>query len=125
MTATFRGVHGMNKMLSFLHNSAAFRIADIEPERDISKIEVIGRCKDVAKVEAKTVQLALEKQKEQPVIVILPTVVDCERLAHQFEDCFVFGSGTVITQLGTLQFISTHTGTPFHIVLTTAEASLG
>jgi hypothetical protein len=55
MTATFRGVHGKNKMLAFLHNSAAFKIADIEPERDISKIEVIGRCKDVVEVEAKTV----------------------------------------------------------------------
>lgn len=61
MTATFRGVHGKNKMLSFLHNSAALKIADKEPERDVSKIEVFGRCKDATEVEMKTVQLALEK----------------------------------------------------------------
>lgn len=55
MTATFRGVHGKNKMLAFLHNSAAFKIADIEPERDISKIEVFGRCKDNIEVEMKAI----------------------------------------------------------------------
>lgn len=96
MTATFRGAHGMNKMISFLRDSTVFRITEISPERDVSKLEVIGRCKDVKDIETKAVELAMRKQKEKPVIIILPTIADCERLAKQFEDCHIFGSGTVI-----------------------------
>lgn len=59
MTATFRGIHGLNKMLAFLHDSTALKIADITPERDVSNIEVFGRCKDIADVETKAVQVAL------------------------------------------------------------------
>jgi hypothetical protein len=81
MTATFRGIHGMNKMLAFLRGSTALKIADTIPERDVSKIEVFGRCKDVADVEAKAVHVALEKHNELPVIIILPTITDCERLS--------------------------------------------
>jgi hypothetical protein len=49
-------------------------------ERDVNQIEVFGRCKDMAEIEAKAIQLALEKQREYPVIIILPTINDCERL---------------------------------------------
>lgn len=47
-------------MLAFLHNSNAIKIAETEPERDVSKIKVFGRCKDIAEVETRAVQLALE-----------------------------------------------------------------
>ena len=77
MTATLRGIHGRNKILSFLHNSTDIKIADVTPERDFSKLEVFGRCKDSTEIEARAVELALDKQKEQPVIVILPTISDC------------------------------------------------
>lgn len=82
MTATFRGDQGEAKMLSFLRGSSVLRIADTTPERDVNHIEVFGRCKDVADIEAKSVQLALGKHKELPVIIILPTIADCERVAH-------------------------------------------
>jgi hypothetical protein len=81
MTATFRGIHGRNKMLAFLRNSIALKIANTQPERDVSKIEVFGRFKTIAEVEIKAVQVALEKLKELPVVVILPTITDCERLS--------------------------------------------
>lgn len=71
-------------MLAFLHNSGTLKIADIEPERDVSKIEVFGRYKDMTNVEVRTIQLAMEKQREYPVIIILPTIADCERLTQQF-----------------------------------------
>lgn len=61
MTATFRGDQGEAKMFSFLHDSAALKIAEITPERDVSKVQVFGRCKDEIEINNKTVQLALEK----------------------------------------------------------------
>lgn len=82
MTATFRGIHGRNKMLAFLHDSIALKIANTQPERDVSKIEVFGRCKDETEINKKAVQMALEKLNELPVIIILPTIADCERLAQ-------------------------------------------
>lgn len=69
-------------MLSFLHGSAALKSAEIEPERDVSKIDVIGRCKDTMEVEIKTTQLALKKQKEQPVIIFFHKIDDCERVVQ-------------------------------------------
>jgi hypothetical protein len=45
-------------------------------------LDVFGRFKTIAEVEKKAVQVALEKQKELPVVVILPTISDCERLAQ-------------------------------------------
>ena len=42
-------------MLAFLHNSTVLKIAAMPPERDLSKLEVFGRCKDVADVEAKAI----------------------------------------------------------------------
>jgi hypothetical protein len=55
MTATFRGEQGKVKMLSFLHNTIALKISETEVERDLSKIEVFGRCKDKTEVEMKAV----------------------------------------------------------------------
>lgn len=48
-------------MLAFLYNSTVLKISAMPSERDVSKLEVFGRYKDVADVEAKAVQLALDK----------------------------------------------------------------
>jgi hypothetical protein len=55
MTATFRGIHGMNKMLAFLHNSIALKITNTSLERDVSKLDVFGRLKTTVDVEIKAV----------------------------------------------------------------------
>jgi hypothetical protein len=67
-------------MLNFLHDAAMVKISNTMQERDVDQIEVFGRCRDMAEIEAKAIQLASEKQREYPVIIILPTINDCERL---------------------------------------------
>jgi hypothetical protein len=67
-------------MLNFLHDAVTVKISKTVQERDVDQIEVFGRYRDMAEIEAKAIQLALEKQREYPVIIILPTINDCERL---------------------------------------------
>jgi hypothetical protein len=81
MTATFRGDQGKAKMLSFLYDSNVIKTVEVNTERDITKLEVFGRMKSVAAVEQKAMELAKIKAAEIPVIIILPTIDDCDRLA--------------------------------------------
>jgi len=42
MTATFRGIHGMNKMLAFLEDSEVLTAGDAVPERVLA-IDIYGK----------------------------------------------------------------------------------
>jgi hypothetical protein len=51
----------------------------VAPEREL-KLDVFGKLKSSTEVEGKVVEVALAKQHELSVIVILPSIADCERL---------------------------------------------
>jgi hypothetical protein len=68
-------------MIDFLHNSVIIKTGDATTERDVSNIEVFGQIKSIVEIEMKIVELAKEKHKETAVVIILPTITDCERLS--------------------------------------------
>jgi hypothetical protein len=84
MTATFRGDRGRNQLLHLLQNSVVVDAGQVAPEREL-KLDVFGKRKSSAEVEAKVVEVALAKQQELPVILILPSIADCERFKHHFK----------------------------------------
>jgi hypothetical protein len=75
MTATFRGVHGMNKMLAFIKDSAILKAGDIISERMLA-LDIYGKLKP-SEIDAKVIEVAKAKQQEQPVIVIFPSIEKC------------------------------------------------
>jgi hypothetical protein len=75
MTATFRGTHGMNKMLAFLKDSVVLTAGAAVLERVLA-LDVHGKLKP-EDVDAKVVEVTKVKQSELPVIVILPSIEKC------------------------------------------------
>ena len=39
----------------------------------------------------KVVEIASEKAKEMPVIIMLKDIEECELMESRFEECFIFG----------------------------------
>jgi hypothetical protein len=56
---------------------------------------------------------------------MLESIQACNELERNFENCFVFGKGRVVDQVGTLALIKVQQNNLHPIVLTTSEASLG
>jgi hypothetical protein len=75
MTATFRGIHGMNKMLAFLKDSVVLTAGAVVPERVLA-LDVFGNL-NAADIDAKVIEVAKAKQVDLPVIVILPSIEKC------------------------------------------------
>ena len=112
-------------MIAFLHDGLVIEVAEVEKERDLSQLEVFGNI-DRAAIPAKVVELAVNKQKELPVIIILSSIEECIKLKSQFlQHCFVFGVGEIYEQLDLLKRIKAMNGTPFPVILTISPASLG
>ena len=59
------------------------------------------------------------------MIVILPSLEKCKEMEQHFEHCYIFGVGEVFEQLSCLKQLNKFTTTPWPVVLTTAEDSLG
>lgn len=58
------------------------------------KVDVFGSInKD--KIAEKVVEIAKEKAKELPVIIILSKIEECELIEDMFAECFIFGKGRV------------------------------
>ena len=54
------------------------------------KVDVFGSiAKD--KIMDKVVEIASEKAKEMPVIIMLKDIEECELMESRFEECFIFG----------------------------------
>lgn len=58
------------------------------------KVDVFGNLsKD--KIFEKVIEIAKEKAKEIPVIIIMSSIQECESIEDKFNECFVFGRGRV------------------------------
>jgi hypothetical protein len=66
----------------------------VEAERQLA-LDVYGNLESEAVVSAKVIAVAKEKQQHMPVIIIFPTIEQCNQLKPQFQHCFVFGVGRV------------------------------
>jgi len=109
-------------MKAFIKDCIIFRAGAAIPER-VLDLDVFGKLTP-KEIDVKVVEVAKAKQLELPVIVILPSLEKCAEMEQHFQYCFIFGVGRVPAQLGCLQLIQAQQ-TPWPIILTTAEASLG
>lgn len=82
MTATFRGQQGLNKMKTFLKDVAVVKMEEEEMKRNLA-LDVHGRLK-ADDIKAKVLEVALLKQQELPVIIILPSIDICEEMREHF-----------------------------------------
>ena len=123
MTATFRGDQGQAKLSTFLKDSMVLTAGAAIPERALA-LNVYGELKP-KDIDAKVIEVAKDKQVELPVIVILSSIEKCEELKQHFEHCYIFGVGRVAEKLSCLNQLSKFVGSPWPVILKTAEASLG
>lgn len=93
------------------------------PERVLA-LDIYGKL-DAPVVLTTIVEVTKIKQANLPVIIILPSIAECEQLKSHFQHCFIFGIGRVAEQLSCLNQLNKLTNAPWPVILTTAEASLG
>lgn len=123
MTATFRGDQGQAKLSAFLKDSLVIKTGAAAPDR-ILALDVYGKLK-AKEIDDKVIEVAKAKQLELPVIVILPSIEECQEMEKHFQRCHIFGKGRVAEQLSCLNQLSKLVDAPWPVVLTTAETSLG
>jgi len=82
MTATFRGDQGQAKLSAFLRDSIVFTTGAVISERVLA-LDVHGNLEESA-IMPTIVEVAKTKQIDHPVIVILPSIAECEQLKPQF-----------------------------------------
>lgn len=75
MSATFRGEEGTKWLHRFLKNSNVVQVGATILER-VLNIDVFGKL-NANKVRAKVIETTKTKQQERPVIIVLPTLEEC------------------------------------------------